>query len=208
MYTEALRPVYDLIKGCKLFDRKYYAKDNPGFKRVMNDPIEHYIKFGAKEMKNPSVLFDTLFYLQHNRDINPDNINPLYHFIKYGQLEKRQFIPESRSLDVLRGKTNCINPIQIFNKLKASYYIICSGFYDYDFYLSSSEAYQHSIFRKFFCGFRNSPVKLFSYLGKLLTHPVLHYVFIGVYQGKDLTANFNSAYYLSHNWDVLFSGFN
>ena len=48
------------------------------------DPIEHYLKLGAKENRNPSPDFDTKLYLQNFPNVAMSGMNPLEHYILHG----------------------------------------------------------------------------------------------------------------------------
>ena len=53
------------------------------------DPIEHYIRYGADEGRNPSKYFDTKYYLNRYIDVKKSGMNPLFHYITYGIKEGR-----------------------------------------------------------------------------------------------------------------------
>jgi rhamnosyltransferase len=72
-----------------LFDKKYYLFTYPDVRTADLNPIQHYLRIGAKEGRNPSSYFDTKFYLDSNADVRSEEINPLLHFIKYGKEEGR-----------------------------------------------------------------------------------------------------------------------
>ena len=76
-----------IIEESGLFDIKYYIFTYPDVRKLHVDPINHYIKFGAKELRNPSSEFNTQLYLKHNHDIHKSGINPLVHYILYRENE-------------------------------------------------------------------------------------------------------------------------
>lgn len=82
------------IKQSGLFDEAYYLKNNPDVKK---NPIEHYLMFGAKEKRDPSVYFNTNFYLEKNKDVARTDFNPLIHYIRHGYKENRLPLPFSKS---------------------------------------------------------------------------------------------------------------
>ncbi len=57
------------------------------------NPLEHYIRFGASEGRNPSLLFDGNRYLNDNPDVAESGINPLLHYVIYGKNELRRIYP-------------------------------------------------------------------------------------------------------------------
>lgn len=86
---EPKRNDYDLIKDSEYFDYLYYLDKYQDIKHAEIDPIEHYLKYGYKEGRNPSSLFDTNFYLNKYSDVKNSKLNPLVHYLKYGHKENR-----------------------------------------------------------------------------------------------------------------------
>lgn len=80
-------PTFLLFKNSGLFSEEYYKEHYPD---VSGCPIEHFVKFGAKEGRNPSHEFNTEYYLKSNPDVAGSHINPLEHYILYGQYEGRR----------------------------------------------------------------------------------------------------------------------
>ena len=74
--------------GC--FDCDWYLSQYPDVADSGLDPIRHYLRFGAKEKRNPSEAFDTAWYLGRYPDVAKNGMNPLLHYIKLGQSEGRQ----------------------------------------------------------------------------------------------------------------------
>ena len=75
-----------------LFDERYYLNvydDIEKSKAFKTDPLLHYIKFGWKELRNPSDIFSTENYIDLHSDVKSIGINPLVHFLKYGYREHR-----------------------------------------------------------------------------------------------------------------------
>ncbi|EKO3753682.1 coiled-coil domain-containing protein [Vibrio metschnikovii] len=79
-----------LIEFSEYFDKEWYLAQYPDVIEDGLDPIEHYLRFGAQEGRNPSAEFDTLWYLQTYPDVAEGGLNPLVHFIQYGEREERQ----------------------------------------------------------------------------------------------------------------------
>lgn len=99
-----------LIAKSGLFDEKYYLLTYPDVRKADIDPIKHYLKTGAKELRNPSPDFDTKYYLENNSDLEKSGVNPLVHYIRYGMYENRKI---NKS-----GKVIELNKRAIKNKLK------------------------------------------------------------------------------------------
>ena len=78
---------YNLIKKSGLFDSEYYLLQNEDVKRVKMNPIKHYLQFGWREGRNPSVEFDGNEYLNKRPDVQVAGICPLVHYIKFGKEE-------------------------------------------------------------------------------------------------------------------------
>lgn len=53
------------------------------------DPVEHYVRFGAKRNVDPSPDFSTWYYKNANPDVRDSGLNPFYHFIAFGEAEGR-----------------------------------------------------------------------------------------------------------------------
>ncbi|RLJ20340.1 hypothetical protein DJ031_05920 [bacterium endosymbiont of Escarpia laminata] len=79
----------NLLKDSGLFDATWYLAEYPDVAEAGIDPVEHYLRYGASEGRNPSSKFDTTFYLTTNPDIAEAEINPLVHYLRYGKEEGR-----------------------------------------------------------------------------------------------------------------------
>jgi len=91
--AKPVSPDEELLQGSKLFDRRFYLKQNPDVKKAGLDPIKHYLAYGAADGRNPSENFDGSFYLQNYRDVALVGLNPLVHFLRFGQAEGRMALP-------------------------------------------------------------------------------------------------------------------
>lgn len=78
-----------IIIESNLFDTDFYLEENPDVKNSAIGPIEHYLRFGADEGRNPNKDFETNFYLQSNKDVAEAGINPFIHYILHGKEEGR-----------------------------------------------------------------------------------------------------------------------
>jgi hypothetical protein len=77
------------IYGSGLFDREWYLTKYPDVAEAAIDPAIHYLKYGWREGRDPSLYFSTSGYLNLNRDVAITNANPLVHFLEYGRSEGR-----------------------------------------------------------------------------------------------------------------------
>lgn len=78
-----------IIRNSQLFDFDYYTRENPDVITAGLDPLEHWVRYGWRENRNPNRYFDTAYYLQHSPDVQESGINPLVHFIMHGSKEMR-----------------------------------------------------------------------------------------------------------------------
>lgn len=78
-----------LIAQSGWFDVSWYLSTYPDVAANNKDPIEHFLKFGVQEGRNPHPQFDCLWYINQYPDVAEQGINPLLHFIKFGQQEGR-----------------------------------------------------------------------------------------------------------------------
>ena len=78
---------FRLIEKSKYFDKKWYLRTYPDVKKAGVDPVEHYMKYGWKEGRNPSKKFDTEGYMKRYSNVT---INPLLHYEIIGKKEKYQ----------------------------------------------------------------------------------------------------------------------
>lgn len=87
-----LQKAQSLVKVSGLFDEVWYLEHYPDVAMSGLDPIQHYLRFGAAERRNPSPHFDTNYYLQTYPDVTEAGLNPLLHYIKFGKAEGRDTI--------------------------------------------------------------------------------------------------------------------
>lgn len=73
----------------KLFDRAWYLRANEDVARSGMEPLEHYLRFGAQEGRDPGANFSTASYLKRNPDVLEAGINPLLHYAVHGKKEGR-----------------------------------------------------------------------------------------------------------------------
>ncbi len=83
------RSEYRLIMKSRLFDPGFYLKENPDVASAGMNPLEHFLRSGAKEGRKPSPLFDPQYYLSTYTDVAAAGMNPLVHFIRSGATEGR-----------------------------------------------------------------------------------------------------------------------
>ncbi|WP_137222107.1 hypothetical protein [Shewanella sp. MEBiC00475] len=85
-------------------DQDFYFTLYPDVSDSKYTAVEHYCKFGWRELKDPSADFSTKFYLDDNPDVVDANVNPLFHYVAAGQFERRyQRRPGGLKSDVIYG---------------------------------------------------------------------------------------------------------
>lgn len=84
-----LKSAIATIESSGLFDRNWYLSKYEDVARSGMDPLEHYLRFGAMEERNPGAGFDTASYLKRNPDVRGSGINPLLHYASHGKSEGR-----------------------------------------------------------------------------------------------------------------------
>ncbi|MDO5851711.1 MAG: glycosyltransferase [Methanobacteriaceae archaeon] len=87
--TNNIKHITKIINESNLFNKEYYLETNGDVKQAGVDPLQHYIKSGYKEGRNPSDNFDNNFYIENNPDVKKEDINPLYHYLTIGKKEGR-----------------------------------------------------------------------------------------------------------------------
>lgn len=71
------------------FDREYYLAANPDVATAGMEPVDHFLKYGWREGRNPNSKFDTAYYLQANPDVAATGANPFHHYLLSGRAEGR-----------------------------------------------------------------------------------------------------------------------
>ncbi len=72
-----------------LFDPAWYLLHNPDVSVSGMNPIDHYVKFGSAEGRNPSPAFNERAYRDQNQDVVAAGVNPLLHYARGGVVEGR-----------------------------------------------------------------------------------------------------------------------
>jgi hypothetical protein len=67
-----------------LIDADWYAAVNPDIADLHEDPLDHFLKTGWREMRRPNPWFHTAWYLAKNPRVAARKINPLQHFVLEG----------------------------------------------------------------------------------------------------------------------------
>lgn len=94
-----------LLVECGLFDGDWYVKryhDVPG-----RDPLEHYLRFGAAEGRDPGPRFNARLYIQKHPDIGANGLNPLVHLLDHYGVDAGQYPP---GIGVVPDRRSCAAP--------------------------------------------------------------------------------------------------
>ncbi|MEQ8379654.1 hypothetical protein [Parvibaculum sp.] len=162
------------------FDSKFYLSRYPDVAASGIHPLLHYLRYGAKELRNPNAGFSAKFYLENNPDVHSSGIDPFVHFVLWGRAEGRAGVPP--------GTAPCEAPlkpgIQTVDEFDERIETIQNDF-DPDFYLS-----------------RYADVEMLN------VDPLRHYLEQGAAELRDPSREFSTAYYLESNPDVASSGMN
>lgn len=81
LYQEA----YDKIMETGFFDKEFYLNAYPHIAKSNMDPLVHYMFFGYKEGKFPSLYFDVAKYIEQCPEVENNGLNPLVHYVLYGK---------------------------------------------------------------------------------------------------------------------------
>ena len=186
-----IRKWHKIIKESGKFDKVYYLKQNPDVRKNWDDPIEHYLLYGAKEGRDPNAWFDSDFYLAIYSDVRESGINPFVHYLLYGMQEGRackKDALENENKILETGERMQAEPVgrEWTEEERESYRIIHdSGLFDEGWYL---DMYEEA---------RRDP-----------RGGLEHYIEIGQYRGDNPTEWFDAAYYMQTYPDVRESGLN
>ena len=77
------------VEKSGLFDAKWYVESYPDVAARGADPVRHYVRYGAREGRDPNRLFNSTWYLANNPDVADSGLNPLAHFVLRGASEGR-----------------------------------------------------------------------------------------------------------------------
>lgn len=85
-----------LLHTSPLFDPNWYSRTYRDITPIGLEPAIHYLKFGARLGRAPSVVFDPKAYLRDNRDVAQSGHQALLHFLRTGRREGRAITPVAR----------------------------------------------------------------------------------------------------------------
>jgi hypothetical protein len=89
-----------IVRRSGFFDPDWYLRSNLNVAGSGLDPLDHYLEFGGKEGRAPSLYFDSKSYLLENLDVAKDGTNPLLHYLQYGAAEGRPIRYLSQAIEM------------------------------------------------------------------------------------------------------------
>ncbi|PWC26373.1 hypothetical protein [Teichococcus aestuarii] len=80
---------HDWAAEMPLFDKGFYLSKYSDVAAAGVDPLQHFMRFGAAEGRDPNSHFDVSFYLNQNPDVLAAGANALEHYMSAGWKEGR-----------------------------------------------------------------------------------------------------------------------
>jgi GT2 family glycosyltransferase len=77
-----------------LFDKAWYLEKNPDVREHGIDALDHFVRHGWREGRDPHPAFNVRWYLETYPEVNAAGVNPLEHFLEHGWKEGRSPNPE------------------------------------------------------------------------------------------------------------------
>ncbi len=183
-----------LLESSDLFDAVWYWKRYPEVAESGLLPVEHYLRIGWREEKDPSPRFSTFYYLTVNKDVAARGRNPLLHYLNHGQKEHRKTAPAElppRWFE-LRRKLRAFIAIGAIKR---------SGLFDTQWYLEQNPDFAENRNASFWMKLRNVP--LLSFAARYMVSPIRHYVLLGAAERRNPCLGFNTREFLQRNPDAI-----
>jgi CDP-glycerol glycerophosphotransferase len=71
------------LEASPRFDKQWYLRHYPDVQASGMSPVQHYVRHGAAEGRNPCKGFNTALYVKNNPNIDFSSINPFRHYIEH-----------------------------------------------------------------------------------------------------------------------------
>jgi hypothetical protein len=108
----------DRLRQSPAFDADWYLQTYPDVAASGDDPVLHYLRNGAGELRDPGPSFSTSYYLSQYHDVAESGINPLLHYLACGATEGRNPAPNFDTARYLHEHPGLIergeNPLEHF----------------------------------------------------------------------------------------------
>lgn len=188
------------------FDADYYLMRYPDVADRGHEPLDHYMRFGWKEGRDPTATFSTSFYLEAYPDIKAANVDPFWHFVVAGENEGRDAFPieleeieAEQAFEEINGMTNTISELSDVSSINDAIIEVLKPHFDENYYTQNYSVVQQSELQPLvhFCidGWRSrlDPSPDFSVAGYLELHsdvaeggvnPFWHYIVTGRDEGR------------------------
>lgn len=193
--TKVANPALDdisYIEASQSFDKPWYLRRYPDVAASGMDPIQHFVRHGVTEGRNPAEDFDTTFYLEHNPDVAASGVNPFRHYLEHGLREGRAGSPvavgkhfQARTSQPAKGKIRTGGSRSVGERESDAQTLAHAGVFDDAYYVAANPGVAPSGM-----------------------DPIGHYLKFGAAEGTNPCALFDTRYYLQNNPDVAASGMN
>lgn len=95
--ARALQHAIKLVANSELFDAAWYLARYRDAGIMDMDAAEHYVRLGARLLRDPSLRFSAEYYVASYPDVAQASIDPFIHYVVHGQREGRRPLPPSAS---------------------------------------------------------------------------------------------------------------
>ena len=76
-----------LVASSGLFDEQWYLDNNPDAAQYPGGALRHFMRRGARELRDPNPYFRTAWYCENCRGFDPERRNAVVHYILKGSAE-------------------------------------------------------------------------------------------------------------------------
>jgi glycosyltransferase involved in cell wall biosynthesis len=214
--TNWLRKIRDrsIIRRSGQFDPDFYSVTYPDLaqnRKWGRRPLGHFVRFGASERRAPRPGFDTEFYLLANPEVEKAGVNPFRHYLRFGYREGRtpsaapDFFSEWRHFNPQVSRWNLLGQLRNW---RDAWEIKKSHRFSPEWYWGRNPDVLEAAQNSFWWPFRKSRIKALVAVSKAMTHPIRHFVWCGVYEGRHPGTEFDPQFYVRANADMRSSGVN
>jgi len=174
-------------------------------------PLGHFVHHGAAERRNPRPGFDADFYLRAYPDVEEAGVNPFGHYLRFGYLEGRA---PSQAPDLFSEWKLFNPPVSRWNVAgqlrhwRDAWWVKKSHRFSPEWYWGRNPDVLEAARKSFWWRYRKSRLSPLVAVSKAMTHPIRHFVWCGVYEGRHPGTEFDPQFYLRTNEDVRVSGSN
>ena len=191
------------LQLAQLYDETFYLRHNPDVANAVrvgafSSGFDHFVNFGVREGRNPSVLYDEAFYLDANLDV-AQAVSAGYfasgfeHFLLFGHRENRNPSHLFNQADYL---TNYGDVAQAVNDGWLS-----SGFAHYVHFGAEENRLPLSLYEENFY-LANHPDVAAAVSAGAFNSGLEHFIQFGQQEGRAPSTLYNEASYLALNADV------